>query len=176
MGYVDTDNTTATWMSSSDSLNLDICSEITWAGLYWSARIESSTTNYAFRNQVKLRKSIILQEIPGIRAPAPWSWRWRTWTTAAAGSCRQRRALARPAPGPGKSYFESWKSPDFPGFLGFPGFSLRFCVRLLKGNWGPAEVLGRSWGGPREVPGGPRRSLGGPNPNQIQIHIKPKSP
>ncbi|MCF8409472.1 MAG: SprB repeat-containing protein, partial [Crocinitomicaceae bacterium] len=55
MGYVDTDNTTATWMSSSDSLNLDICSEITWAGLYWSARIESTTTNYAFRNQVKLK-------------------------------------------------------------------------------------------------------------------------
>ncbi len=55
LGYVDTDNTTATWMSSSDSLDLDMCSEISWAGLYWSARITTTTTNYAFRNQVKLK-------------------------------------------------------------------------------------------------------------------------
>ncbi len=55
LGYVDTDNSSATWMSSSDSLNLDMCSEITWAGLYWSARINTNTTNYAFRNQVKLK-------------------------------------------------------------------------------------------------------------------------
>ena len=61
MTYVDTDNTTATYMSSSDSLNLPNCSEVLWAGLYWGARVggngqmASTVTNYALRNQVRLR-------------------------------------------------------------------------------------------------------------------------
>jgi uncharacterized repeat protein (TIGR01451 family) len=55
MGYVDIDNSALTWMTSSDSLNLPICSEISWAGLYWSARINTNTTNYANRNQVKIK-------------------------------------------------------------------------------------------------------------------------
>ena len=41
MQYVDMDGNASTFMSSSDSLNLPQCSEITWAGLYWSA---SNTT------------------------------------------------------------------------------------------------------------------------------------
>lgn len=55
MGYVDTDVSALTWMSSSDSLNLPICSEISWAGLYWSARINTNTTNYANRNKVRIK-------------------------------------------------------------------------------------------------------------------------
>ena len=54
-GYVDIDNNSSTFMSSSDSMNLPICSEVAWAGLYWSARIQQSTTDYASRNQVKLK-------------------------------------------------------------------------------------------------------------------------
>ena len=59
--YVDIDGVAGTYMSSSDSLNLPNCSEILWAGLYWSARIggnglsPTSVTNYALRNQVRLR-------------------------------------------------------------------------------------------------------------------------
>jgi gliding motility-associated-like protein len=61
MTFVDTDNTTATYMSSSDSLNLPNCSEVLWAGLYWGARVggngqmASTVTNYAVRNQVRIR-------------------------------------------------------------------------------------------------------------------------
>ena len=61
MTFVDTDNTTATYMSSSDSLNLPNCSEVLWAGLYWGARIggnglmASTVTNFAVRNQVRFR-------------------------------------------------------------------------------------------------------------------------
>lgn len=55
MGYVDIDATALTWMSSSDSLKLPICSEVSWAGLYWSARVNTNTTNYASRNQVKIK-------------------------------------------------------------------------------------------------------------------------
>jgi uncharacterized repeat protein (TIGR01451 family) len=43
-------------MSSSDQLNLaGSCAEISWAGLYWGALINSTNTNYAIRNQVKLK-------------------------------------------------------------------------------------------------------------------------
>lgn len=42
MQYVDNDVDATTFMSSSDSLDLPQCSEITWAGLYWSA---SNTNN-----------------------------------------------------------------------------------------------------------------------------------
>lgn len=55
MGYVDIDTSPLTWMTSSDSLNLPICSEISWAGLYWSARVNTNTTNYATRNQVRIK-------------------------------------------------------------------------------------------------------------------------
>ena len=41
-------------MSSSDSLNLDDCSEISWAGLYWSAEINSNVPGFNTRNTVKL--------------------------------------------------------------------------------------------------------------------------
>lgn len=55
MNFVDIDNDENTFMSSSDSLNLDNCSEILWAGLYWSARITTTTTNYITRNTVRLQ-------------------------------------------------------------------------------------------------------------------------
>lgn len=60
MNYVDIDGLSSTFMSSSDSLNLQVCSEILWAGLYWTGRVGTggavtSTTNYSLRNQVKLR-------------------------------------------------------------------------------------------------------------------------
>jgi hypothetical protein len=54
-GYVDNDNNPSTFQSSSDSLNLPNCSEITWAGLYWSARVNTSTANYTDRDKVKLK-------------------------------------------------------------------------------------------------------------------------
>ena len=60
ISYVDIDNNSSTFMSSSDSLNLSDCSEILWAGLYWTARLSTSgnpgsTTNYTTRNQIKLK-------------------------------------------------------------------------------------------------------------------------
>jgi gliding motility-associated-like protein/uncharacterized repeat protein (TIGR01451 family) len=60
MNYVDIDNNSSTFMSSSDSLNLSDCSEVLWAGLYWTARLSTNgtpgaTTNYTTRNQIKLK-------------------------------------------------------------------------------------------------------------------------
>ncbi|TXI88050.1 MAG: T9SS type B sorting domain-containing protein [Crocinitomicaceae bacterium] len=60
MTYVDIDGNPSTFMSSSDSLNLANCSEVLWAGLYWSARVSTggtptTTTNYTTRNQIKLK-------------------------------------------------------------------------------------------------------------------------
>lgn len=60
MNYVDIDGVSSTFMSSSDSLNLENCSEVLWAGLYWTGRVGTggavtTTTNYTLRNQVKLR-------------------------------------------------------------------------------------------------------------------------
>jgi gliding motility-associated-like protein/uncharacterized repeat protein (TIGR01451 family) len=60
MEYVDIDNVASTFMSSSDSLNLSDCSEVLWAGLYWTARLSTNgtpgaTTNYSTRNQIKLK-------------------------------------------------------------------------------------------------------------------------
>jgi len=55
MNYVDIDGNSSTFMSSSDSLNLANCSEILWAGLYWSGRATSSVTNWNIRNQVRIR-------------------------------------------------------------------------------------------------------------------------
>jgi len=57
MAYVNTDSDPATFMSSSDQLDLPNCSKIVWAGLYWVGMLNtpaSSTTNYNLRNQVKL--------------------------------------------------------------------------------------------------------------------------
>ncbi len=55
MNYVDIDGNSSTFMSSSDSLNLANCSEILWAGLYWSGRATSSVNNWNIRNQVRIR-------------------------------------------------------------------------------------------------------------------------
>ena len=55
MAYVDIDNDAGTFMSSSDSIALPNCSQVLWAGLYWSARIAANTTNYANRSQVRLK-------------------------------------------------------------------------------------------------------------------------
>jgi hypothetical protein len=55
MGFVDVDAVTSTYNSSSDSLNLNNCSEILWAGLYWSARVTTNTTNWVSRNTVRIR-------------------------------------------------------------------------------------------------------------------------
>ena len=55
MTYVDIDNDPTTFMSSSDSLNLPNCSEISWAGLYWGGRINTATANYANRSNIKLK-------------------------------------------------------------------------------------------------------------------------
>lgn len=57
MSFVDVDNNASTYMSSSDQLNLPSCSEVTWAGLYWTGQLNttpSSTPNFSSRNQVKL--------------------------------------------------------------------------------------------------------------------------
>ncbi|MFM7006820.1 MAG: hypothetical protein ACKOWX_06165, partial [Flavobacteriales bacterium] len=55
MSYVDIDTDPTTFMSSSDSLNLPNCSEITWAGLYWGGKITTSTSNYVNRSNIKLK-------------------------------------------------------------------------------------------------------------------------
>jgi hypothetical protein len=61
MDFVDVDGVSSTYNSSSDSLNLANCSEILWAGLYWSARlaeeVPENTTNYNARNQVRIRRN-----------------------------------------------------------------------------------------------------------------------
>ena len=54
MQYVDIDGDPSTFMSTSDSLNLDDCSEILWAGLYWSAEIVSSVPGFNDRDEIKL--------------------------------------------------------------------------------------------------------------------------
>ena len=55
MEYVDIDTDPSTWMSSSDSLALPACSEVSFAGLYWSARVQPNTTQYVNRNQIKIK-------------------------------------------------------------------------------------------------------------------------
>ncbi|MEY2691709.1 MAG: hypothetical protein RIT03_99, partial [Bacteroidota bacterium] len=62
-GYVDIDADATTFMSSSDKISIpsgdpsaySLCSEISWAGLYWGGAINSTNANYAARNQVKLK-------------------------------------------------------------------------------------------------------------------------
>ena len=52
--YIDIDGNATTFMSSSDSLNLPNCSEISWAGLYWGGEINGAT-DYSRRDSVKLK-------------------------------------------------------------------------------------------------------------------------
>lgn len=57
MSFVDIDSDASTYMSSSDQLNLPSCSEVTWAGLYWTGQLNttpSTTPNFSNRNKVKL--------------------------------------------------------------------------------------------------------------------------
>lgn len=53
--YVDIDGDGSTFSSSSDSLALATCSEISWAGLYWGGEMTSAGANYATRNMVKFK-------------------------------------------------------------------------------------------------------------------------
>jgi hypothetical protein len=55
--YVDIDGDPSTFMSSSDSLILPNCSEVTWAGLYWGGRIATSNSSYNQRSNVKIKVS-----------------------------------------------------------------------------------------------------------------------
>jgi large repetitive protein len=55
MSYLDIDSDGTTFMSTSDSLALPTCSEISWAGLYWSGFSNSGQANYANRFSVKLK-------------------------------------------------------------------------------------------------------------------------
>ncbi len=51
--YVDIDNDATTFQSSSDSLALPNCSQITWAGLYWGAQGNAATA--PTRNDIKIK-------------------------------------------------------------------------------------------------------------------------
>lgn len=51
--YVDIDGDASTFQSSSDSLNLPSCSNITWAGLYWGATGTAATA--PTRNNIKIK-------------------------------------------------------------------------------------------------------------------------
>jgi|GEM_PF-866290 len=53
--YVDIDADGTTFSSSSDSLSLPLCSQISFAGLYWGGEMNNTAANYATRNQVKLK-------------------------------------------------------------------------------------------------------------------------
>ena len=55
MEYVDIDSDPTTFMSSSDSLALPACSEVVFAGLYWSARIKPNTTAYVNRQEIRIK-------------------------------------------------------------------------------------------------------------------------
>ncbi|MGL4598632.1 MAG: hypothetical protein ACRCYO_14035, partial [Bacteroidia bacterium] len=55
MAYVDFDGDPSTFSSSSDSMALPNCSQITFAGLYWGATIANNVAGYNTRNQVKIK-------------------------------------------------------------------------------------------------------------------------
>ena len=58
MQYYDGDNDPETWCSSSDSLSLGTCAEISFAGLYWAGRLGNGfVPNESLRDQVKIRAS-----------------------------------------------------------------------------------------------------------------------
>jgi len=53
--FIDIDGDASTFMSSSDSLVLPSCSEISWAGLYWAGISSPSMQDFANRFTVKLK-------------------------------------------------------------------------------------------------------------------------
>jgi hypothetical protein len=53
--YVDRDNDPSTFMSSSDSLALPTCSEISFAGIYWGGYATNVTTGFATRDQIRIK-------------------------------------------------------------------------------------------------------------------------
>ncbi len=55
MAYIDMDGNASTFSSSSDSLALPSCSQVSWAGLYWGAMRNTGQANYANRFSVKLK-------------------------------------------------------------------------------------------------------------------------
>ncbi|MDW8419468.1 MAG: Ig-like domain-containing protein, partial [Chitinophagales bacterium] len=55
MVYVDIDGDPSTFSSSSDSLVLPPCSEVTWAGIFWGGQVNTSTPNYAIRDSIRIR-------------------------------------------------------------------------------------------------------------------------
>lgn len=55
IAYVDADGDASTFSSSSDSLVLPNCSEITWAGLFWGAQVNAATPNYSKRDSIWIR-------------------------------------------------------------------------------------------------------------------------
>jgi gliding motility-associated-like protein/uncharacterized repeat protein (TIGR01451 family) len=56
MVYFNSDSDSQTWSSSSDSLSLGICAEISFAGLYWAGRLGNGfVANEALKDQVKIK-------------------------------------------------------------------------------------------------------------------------
>ncbi len=56
MVYFNSDDDASTWSSSSDSLSLGICAEISFAGLYWAGRLGNGfVANEALKDQVKIK-------------------------------------------------------------------------------------------------------------------------
>jgi uncharacterized repeat protein (TIGR01451 family) len=53
--YVDMDTDGSTFSSSSDSIALPTCSQVSWAGLYWGGEITNAAANYATRNQCNIK-------------------------------------------------------------------------------------------------------------------------
>jgi uncharacterized repeat protein (TIGR01451 family) len=56
MIYFNSDADAETWSSSSDSLSLGLCAEISFAGLYWAGRLGNGfVANEALKDQVKIK-------------------------------------------------------------------------------------------------------------------------
>ena len=56
MVYFNSDADPDTWSSSSDSLSLGICAEVSFAGLYWAGRLGNGfVANEALKDQVKIK-------------------------------------------------------------------------------------------------------------------------
>lgn len=56
MIYLNSDADAETWSSSSDSLSLGLCAEISFAGLYWAGRLGNGfVANEALKDQVKIK-------------------------------------------------------------------------------------------------------------------------
>jgi uncharacterized repeat protein (TIGR01451 family) len=54
--YIDIDGDATTFSSSNATLNLAVCSNITFAGLYWGAPVENTNPKYAQRNKIKIKQ------------------------------------------------------------------------------------------------------------------------